>query len=492
MNRNINEFSHSYLTDNDYIDSNTVFSNNSLNNMDKSFLNTLNLKTISKNCKVKNGSSNKKYLDRKLDISYITSKIIVCSNPIAFSNSNYKKNTSLIYKWFYKNKIEDLVRYLNSKYGHNNWMIFNLKVEFKPNEDYTDNELHECILKDEDLHLLDQAQNFFLLPALTSKNNNMQELTRAGWLDHQPPQLHHLFELVNELNSFLNQNENHIAVIHCKMGKGRSGCLVVAYLIKFCKLSLKDALELFRIKRFKYGIIKGVTIKSQLRYLKYFDELNTLDQTNNNLSIMSFLKNIKRKFQLKNITINISTLTSDKVLLGKHLYLIKNKMKVYFEIKFQTYNQDRTELIDIYKCDISNASQDLNNIFVVQRLFTEAEGAIFFCQDDIKISIQLKSHNSKSIINKNCKIFNKIFGLTVSYWINLCAETILTLDTKTLKLSNLNALQLDQYFLNYQYLNTINLKFDDCDNLSNKYGVFNNNIDIYRIFEEFQIQLKPS
>ncbi len=68
------------------------------------------------------------------------------------------------------------------------------------------------------------------------------------------------------------EDSNNAAVIHCKMGKGRSGCLVVGYLLNIT-MTLQSALDVFKTTRFNYGLITGVTIKSQLRYLKYYYHL---------------------------------------------------------------------------------------------------------------------------------------------------------------------------------------------------------------------------
>ena len=72
----------------------------------------------------------------KLDLSFITSNIIVCSYPICFSKQNVLNNKFLIYKKFYRNSLTDLVEYLDDKIGRNHWKIFNAKAEFNHYEDY--------------------------------------------------------------------------------------------------------------------------------------------------------------------------------------------------------------------------------------------------------------------------------------------------------------------------------------------------------------------
>ena len=65
-------------------------------------------------------------------------------------------------------------------------------------------------------------------------------------------------------------NPKGVAAIHCKAGKGRTGVMIVCYLIfsGLCETS-GDALAHYASQRTLNN--KGVTIASQIRYIKYFE-----------------------------------------------------------------------------------------------------------------------------------------------------------------------------------------------------------------------------
>jgi phosphatidylinositol-3,4,5-trisphosphate 3-phosphatase and dual-specificity protein phosphatase PTEN len=112
--------------------------------------------------------------------------------------------------------------------------------------------------------------------------------------DHHPPPLAQMMAFCQSAEAFLIGNDTkdpdhpgvaihggeRVVAIHCKAGKGRTGVMIVALLL-FMKLfdSLDAALQSYNTKRTRDG--KGITIASQIRFLKYF--AHTLSQIGRHL-----------------------------------------------------------------------------------------------------------------------------------------------------------------------------------------------------------------
>ena len=69
---------------------------------------------------------------------------------------------------------------------------------------------------------------------------------------------------------YLTANPGGVAAIHCKAGKGRTGVMIVCYLVfsGLCQ-TVDEALVHYAKQRTLNN--KGVTIASQIRYIKYFE-----------------------------------------------------------------------------------------------------------------------------------------------------------------------------------------------------------------------------
>ncbi|ODV59854.1 putative phosphatidylinositol-3,4,5-trisphosphate 3-phosphatase [Ascoidea rubescens DSM 1968] len=165
-----------------------------------------------------------KELDLNIDLTYITSKILVCSGPV----NNYPN-------LLYRNSINDIVKFLKCHY-QNNWLIINLRGE---NPGYNDTDVNNKIL-------------------------------HFPFADHQPPPFHLLPKIVQSVKNFLNKSDKNIILIHCKAGKGRTGTIVSCILISNHNFSYSNSLNLFTQKRMRSGFGDGVSILSQRRYIKYY------------------------------------------------------------------------------------------------------------------------------------------------------------------------------------------------------------------------------
>lgn len=94
---------------------------------------------------------------------------------------------------------------------------------------------------------------------------------RITFFDHTVCPLQRLVELLEEQHRFLREDTNNVVVIHCKAGKGRTGLVCSCLLLREgVKSDACKALETYAKKRTHDG--KGVTIPSQIRYVKLYSQ----------------------------------------------------------------------------------------------------------------------------------------------------------------------------------------------------------------------------
>ncbi|KAL4978544.1 protein-tyrosine phosphatase-like protein [Aspergillus desertorum] len=171
-----------------------------------------------------------------LDLCYVADNIIATSGP----STNYPKIA-------YRTPLKQLVNFLDSKHG-SDWCIWEFRAE---GTGYPDSEVYGRIhhFPFPDHH----PPPFALIPkVMASMRNWLQRLdgSRAEGQENQ-------------------EKGQRIAVVHCKAGKGRSGTMACSYLISQEGWKMEDALQRFTERRMRVGFGSGVSIPSQLRWVRY-------------------------------------------------------------------------------------------------------------------------------------------------------------------------------------------------------------------------------
>eukprot|EP01132_Coremiostelium_polycephalum_P002085 gene2085-2572_t len=159
-----------------------------------------------------------------LDLTYITDRIIAMGFP------------SESIEGLYRNHMKDVQRFFNTLHsGH--YKVFNLCSERKYTHDKFEFNVSEYPFD-----------------------------------DHSPPPLDIISEFCADVEDWLERDPENIVAIHCKAGKGRTGTMIACWLLfnKSCQTG-SESMRLFANKRTHNG--KGITIPSQVRYVRYFEAM---------------------------------------------------------------------------------------------------------------------------------------------------------------------------------------------------------------------------
>ncbi|KAM6469373.1 cyclin-G-associated kinase isoform 3-T3 [Liasis olivaceus] len=160
------------------------------------------------------------YAKGDLDISYITSRIVVMSFPAEGVESAIKNN------------IEDVRLFLDSKHP-GRYAVYNLSPRtYRPSRFH--NRVSEC-----------------------------------GWPARRTPNLQNLYSICKNMHSWLKQDPKNVCIVHCLDGRAASAVVVCSFLC-FCRLftTAEAAVYMFSMKRCPPGIWP-----SHKRYIEYMCDM---------------------------------------------------------------------------------------------------------------------------------------------------------------------------------------------------------------------------
>ena len=159
-----------------------------------------------------------------LDMAYITERVIGMGFPAIGAET------------LYRNSRDDLKSFLDRFHGE--YKVYNLCIE--------KGRIYEKELWDE------------------------KKVALFPFNDHAPCPIKLILDFCVDICLYLAANPKGVAAIHCKAGKGRTGVMIVSYLIfsGLCQTT-EEALAHYASQRTLNN--KGVTIPSQIRYIKYFE-----------------------------------------------------------------------------------------------------------------------------------------------------------------------------------------------------------------------------
>ncbi|XP_077954698.1 tensin-3 isoform X3 [Gasterosteus aculeatus] len=161
----------------------------------------------------------------ELDLTYITERIIAVSFPRGCTEEIYSHN------------LKDVTRMLKSKHA-DNYLIINLSEK-----------RHD----------------------LTKMNPKTLD---TGWPDMHAPPLDKICTICKAMESWLNADPLHVAVIHCRGGKGRIG-VVISSFVHFTDVSASadQALDRFAMRKYYDDKVSALMTPSQKRYVWILNSL---------------------------------------------------------------------------------------------------------------------------------------------------------------------------------------------------------------------------
>ena len=295
-----------------------------------------------------------------LDLVYITRRIIAMGYPATGCES------------FYRNSFSDVKQFLTEEHG-NKYKVYNLCME---------------------------KNRIYKKTAFGG-----QKVSLFPFQDHQSCPVKLMLEFCIDVCIFLLKDNENVAAIHCKAGKGRTGTMICAYLL-FTGVALNSvqAFEMYGTRRSKEK--RGVTVPSQRRYIQHFE---TYLSCNFQRPYFKLIPKI-----IKNFLTKPKGNLLKKIMNEKNYYNFDNKF-IIKKIKigpFDSKVEMDCKILDFQDIELFNTERG-NFQFKTSYIYVEGVGYYY------KIELTQKIKISFDI---NLAIFNK--DIKMNSWINLFFVTL--------------------------------------------------------------------
>lgn len=169
-----------------------------------------------------------------LDMTYITDNIIAMGFPAGDMSSGFLGYV----EGFYRNHMEEVIKFFETHH-EGKYKVYNLCSE--------------------------RLYNASLFQG---------KVASFPFDDHNCPPLHLILSFCQSASSWLKEDKSNVVAVHCKAGIGRTG-LMISSLLLFLKVfqTANESIDHYNQKRCIDG--KGLTLPSQIRYVKYFERILT-------------------------------------------------------------------------------------------------------------------------------------------------------------------------------------------------------------------------
>ena len=295
-----------------------------------------------------------------LDLVYITRRIIAMGYPATGCES------------FYRNSFTDVKQFLTEEHG-NKYKVYNLCME---------------------------KSRIYKKTAFGGP-----KVSLFPFQDHQSCPVKLMLEFCIDVCIFLLKDDENVAAIHCKAGKGRTGTMICAYLL-FTGVALNsvNAFEMYGTRRSKEK--RGVTVPSQRRYIQHFE---TYLSCNFQRPYFKLIPKI-----IKNFLTKPKGNLLKKIMNEKNYYNFDNKF-IIKKIKigpFSTKVEMDCKIIDFQDIELFNTE---NPYYQFKTSYQNVEGIGYYYKIELTQRIRISSDINLSIFNKDIKM---------NSWINLFFVTL--------------------------------------------------------------------